>query len=98
MAEAKAAQKVAGGKARGLSCPPPPPSETELTVNALKVLERRYLKKGDDGRAIERPNEMFWRVAWTIASVDKQYEKDADVMSTAKEFYHLMMNMEFMPN
>jgi ribonucleoside-diphosphate reductase alpha chain len=98
MAEAKATQKIAGGKARGLSCPPPPPSETELTVNALKVLERRYLKKGDDGRAIERPNEMFWRVAWTIASVDKQYEKDADVMSTAKEFYHLMMNMEFMPN
>ncbi|UCD57720.1 MAG: adenosylcobalamin-dependent ribonucleoside-diphosphate reductase, partial [Candidatus Hydrogenedentota bacterium] len=77
---------------------PPPKAEFELTVNALKVLERRYLKKGEDGKPIERPEEMFWRVAWTIASVDRMYDAEADVLSTAKEFYHLMTNMEFMPN
>ncbi|MBI5117915.1 vitamin B12-dependent ribonucleotide reductase [Candidatus Poribacteria bacterium] len=70
----------------------------ELTVNALKVLERRYLKKDDDGKPVERPEDMFWRVAWTIAQADKEYDESADVVSTAKEFYYLMTNMEFMPN
>ena len=77
-------------KSQRISVPPPPKAELELTVNALKVLERRYLKKGDDGKPIERPEDMFWRVAWTIASVDKTYDSDADVLSTAKQFYHLM--------
>ncbi|RJP15654.1 MAG: vitamin B12-dependent ribonucleotide reductase [Candidatus Abyssobacteria bacterium SURF_5] len=70
----------------------------EFTVNALKVLERRYLKKDDDGRPIERPEDMFWRVAYTIAQVDKDYNENADVLAVAKDFFFLMANMEFMPN
>ena len=35
----------------------------ELSPNALKVLERRYLKKGENGEALETPEEMFRRVA-----------------------------------
>ncbi len=34
-----------------------------LCPNALKVLEKRYLKKDDDGSAIEKPSDMFMRVA-----------------------------------
>ena len=34
--------------------------EVELSPNALTVLEKRYLKKGKNGRVIETPEEMFW--------------------------------------
>jgi ribonucleoside-diphosphate reductase alpha chain len=98
MPEVNVGKKTTARKLEHMSIPPPPKAEIELTVNALKVLERRYLKKADDGTPVELPAEMFWRVAWTIASVDKLHDSGADVFATAKEFYHLMMNMEFMPN
>ena len=37
--------------------------EVKLSKNALTVLEKRYLKKGKNGRMIETPEEMFLRVA-----------------------------------
>ena len=41
-----------------------------LTRNALKVLEKRYLKRDKNGNCIETPQDMFRRVADTIASGD----------------------------
>ena len=45
----------------------------ELTDNARLVLERRYLKKDATGKPTEKPEVMFWRVARTIADVDRDY-------------------------
>ncbi len=42
--------------------------EVELSQNALTVLEKRYLKKDKNGRVIETPEEMFWRVARGVLS------------------------------
>ena len=50
MPELNVGKKTITRKMKEMSVPPPPKTELELTVNALKVLERRYLKKGDDGR------------------------------------------------
>ncbi|MFO8015968.1 MAG: vitamin B12-dependent ribonucleotide reductase [Candidatus Woesearchaeota archaeon] len=72
--------------------------ETNLSVNALKVLKERYLRKDDAGNIIETPNGLFRRVANNIAVADKNYDKKADVDSTAQEFYELMANLDFMPN
>ena len=98
MAEPKVAKKAEALKAREIGCPPPPETDIELTVNSLKVLERRYLKKSDDGKPIESSKDMFWRVAWTIAQVDSRYDPEADVLRMAKEFYVMMTDMEFLPN
>jgi len=38
-------------------------NETRVSENARIVLERRYLKKDDNGRPIETPEDMFRRVA-----------------------------------
>ncbi len=70
-----------------------------LSENCLKVLEKRYLKRNEDGTVIETAVDMFTRVARTIAEADRAYGKsDADVERTATEFYRLMTSLEFLPN
>lgn len=74
-------------------------SELRLTENSLKVLEKRYLKRNEDGTVIETPVDMFTRVARVIASADKLYGgSDSQVEQTAAEFYRLMTSLEFLPN
>lgn len=72
--------------------------EIPHTDNALKVLERRYLKKDDAGNAIETPKDMFRRVARTMAEADLLYDPDADVDATERAFYAMMSRLEFIPN
>ncbi|OGX15969.1 MAG: ribonucleoside-diphosphate reductase, adenosylcobalamin-dependent [Omnitrophica WOR_2 bacterium RBG_13_41_10] len=71
----------------------------KLSDNALKVLERRYLKKDENGKIIETPEELFRRVAKAIAQADKDYGKsDKEITGVEEAFYHIMTEMEFMPN
>jgi len=71
---------------------------TRLTENALKVLERRYLKKDEKGNIIEKPADMFRRVAKTIAEADLKYDPETDIKALEDEFYNMMTNLDFMPN
>ena len=75
-----------------------PADAVHLSENARRVLGKRYLKKGSQGQVIETPEEMFHRVAQTIASAELIYDPRADVRSGADEFYQLMANLEFLPN
>ena len=70
----------------------------ELSENALKVLERRYLAKDENGNIIETPEDMMRRVARTIASADLNYGKNYDAKKTEEEFFNLMSNLKFIPN
>lgn len=70
----------------------------ELTKNALTVLERRYLAKGENGEIIETPEEMFRRVARAVAQPDLNYQPDKDISAVEEEFYNLMTSLEFLPN
>ncbi len=72
--------------------------ELKLSVNAIKVLEKRYLKKDETGKVIETPKEMFRRVAKYIASADLIYDRNADVKKTGEDFYRIMSDLEFLPN
>jgi len=70
-----------------------------LTPNALKVLEKRYLKKDEEGKVVETPADLFRRVAKTIARADMMYGKaEADVLLLEEEFYHMMTSLDFLPN
>jgi ribonucleoside-diphosphate reductase alpha chain len=70
----------------------------KLTENAIRVLEKRYLKKDKQGQVIETPEEMFRRVAQAIASAELICDSKADVKAKEEEFYQLMANLEFLPN
>lgn len=74
--------------------------DLKLDVNALKVLERRYLRRDEEGRLIETPRQLFERVARSIASVDKRYGKGEGLAAAAteKEFFKMMSGLEFLPN
>jgi ribonucleoside-diphosphate reductase alpha chain len=74
-------------------------SQLEFSANAFKVLQKRYLKRNEEGEVIETPEDMFKRVAKTIASVDLNYGKsDADASYIEEEFYSLMTSLKFLPN
>jgi len=69
-----------------------------LTKNAIKVLEKRYLKKDEDGRLLEDPEGMFRRVAKAIASADAEYVSPAELEKIEQDFFEMMSNLEFLPN
>jgi ribonucleoside-diphosphate reductase alpha chain len=70
--------------------------DLKLDVNALKVLQERYLLKDEDGKIIETPTQLFRRVAAAIAAQDVNY--GADSKKTEEDFFTAMRNLEFLPN
>jgi len=71
-----------------------------LSFNAIKLLESRYLLRDPKTRRIaETPEDMFRRVAYAIASVEKNYGKTAkEVEEIAEQFFKLMVEFKFLPN
>jgi ribonucleoside-diphosphate reductase alpha chain len=77
----------------------PPEGLVTLSPNARTVLEKRYLVKDATGKPIEKPEDMFWRVATTVAEADRRYgASDGAVQALAEEFYFLMTQRRFEPN
>ena len=71
---------------------------SELSPNAVKVLQRRYLSKDENGKVVEDIPGMFRRVAAHVASADVLFDANADVAATEEKFYSLMTSLQFMPN
>ncbi|MFH0777570.1 MAG: vitamin B12-dependent ribonucleotide reductase [Candidatus Eisenbacteria bacterium] len=66
--------------------------------NALKVLERRYLRKDESGKLMETPEEMLRRVAGNVASADLKHEGDAEAARVERAFFDVMARLDFLPN
>ena len=64
----------------------------KLTDNAIKVLEKRYLVKGEDNKPSETPVELFRRVADSLAAGEEESKEWSD------KFFKLMWNLDFLPN
>lgn len=72
---------------------------SKITENAITVLERRYLHRNEKNEIDETVEELFWRVARTVASAEKLYGAEEDrVAALAQEFYDSMVELDFMPN
>ena len=69
-----------------------------LSPNALVVLERRYLKKDQRGRPVETPQDLFKRVARTIAGADRKFDPKAEIKKIEQGFYTLLSELVFLPN
>jgi len=77
----------------------PIPKSVSLSSNALVVLKKRYLAKNEKGEIIETPEELFWRVARSIAKADALYGKSKnEIAKTEAKFYSLMARGYFLPN
>src|SRR3990170_3134274 len=73
--------------------------ELKLPLNAILVLERRYLRKDEKGRIAESTAQMFRRIAKALAAVEKQYGKtDKEIAGWEDEFYRIMTEQLFVPN
>ncbi|MEN4006297.1 MAG: ribonucleotide reductase N-terminal alpha domain-containing protein [Methanobacteriaceae archaeon] len=69
----------------------------KFSLNTMKILQKRYLLKDEEGKVIETPEDMFKRVSNAVAIADNLY-KDADVDKTEEDFYGVMSRLEFLPN
>ena len=56
-----------------------------VSKNARIVLEKRYLKKDQNGKAVETPEALFSRVAKRIAEADACFNPKADIQKTEKK-------------
>jgi len=91
--------KPATNLKHGLVPTPPLPKALptiRLTDNARQVLERRYVRRRQDGNPAETVDEMFWRVAYHVAKVEELW--DDDVTERARQFYALLTSRKFFPN
>src|SRR5712692_2117497 len=88
--------KIADSRALEVVAREPDP---KLSENALRVLQKRYLKKDDKGRVIETPKELFARVAWNLAQAERNYgATDGQVEEVARRFFRIISSLEFLPN
>ncbi len=71
--------------------------DLKLTVNAVSVLEKRYLLKDEYGSVIESSKQMFRRVAKAVAVGDSKYNPET-VLKSEEAFYNVMSRLEFIPN
>ena len=69
-----------------------------ITTKSKIVIEKRYLRKNEQGEIAETPEEMFRRIARNIASADTKYDSTADIKKIEDQFYNAMLNLEFLPN
>lgn len=70
----------------------------KLSDNAVKVLEKRYLAKDENGNLIETPEQMFRRVAKNVAAADADHVDNNELAEIEEKFFQLMAELYFLPN
>jgi len=69
----------------------------KFSKNARTVLEKRYLKTDGNGNPVEKPDDMFRRVADNIALADAYYSATPrEVVKTADSFFDVLSNLKFL--
>jgi len=72
-------------------------SKLNLSNNALQILEKRYLKKDTNGKVIEKPEDLFKRVANNIALADAKYllKEEIEQSHQNQEYFEFVKTKAF---
>ena len=71
-------------------------NDLKLSVNAVEVLNKRYLRRDERGRVAETPGGMFERVAAHVSRAEEMYGGDAE--NFRARFLKMMRELDFLPN
>ena len=72
--------------------------EYQLSQNALRVLEARYLRRDPQGATTETPDQLFQRVAQTVAQAEHLLGNTQHVIYWQNRFYQVLTSLDFLPN
>lgn len=72
--------------------------EKNLTPSAVTVLQKRYLRRDEEGVSQETAADMFARVAENIAQAELNYHPDAELDGVITSFFEIMAGLKFLPN
>ncbi|MDP6600262.1 MAG: adenosylcobalamin-dependent ribonucleoside-diphosphate reductase [Candidatus Woesearchaeota archaeon] len=71
----------------------------KFSNNALQLMEKRYLKKNNEGKVIEKPEDLFKRVANNIAIADAKYLLKDEIPNldnkNNQEYFNIVKTKEF---
>ncbi|MDW8059952.1 MAG: adenosylcobalamin-dependent ribonucleoside-diphosphate reductase [Thermomicrobium sp.] len=69
-----------------------------LSESARSLLRMRYLRRDERGQVVETEEELFWRVARSVAAAEDAFPKGRRSDEVAEAFYELMSSLRFLPN
>jgi ribonucleoside-diphosphate reductase alpha chain len=70
--------------------------DLKLSLNAIEVLKKRYLRRDERGNVAETPGELFNRVAAHVSKAEAKFGGDA--AGYRKKFLRIMRDLLFLPN
>jgi ribonucleoside-diphosphate reductase alpha chain len=93
----------------GKQIPPVPADlpEPTLSENAWYIGRSRYALRDETGEPVETARQMFWRIAYNVATADRYYldkpgsntkAAESRHLATAREFYTLLSSQKFIAN
>ena len=71
--------------------------EKSLSDNALRVLQARYLRRDPSGEVVETPEELFRRVAHSVAQAEDRFS-EAGAGEWEERFFESMTCLDLLPN
>lgn len=69
--------------------------EPQMASYSLQVARKRYLKTDMDGRVVETPGALLWRVARHMAKAEIQWGDEREVERVARLFFERMVDSRF---
>jgi ribonucleoside-diphosphate reductase alpha chain len=72
--------------------------DMQLSENARRVLEVRYLRRDAQGKPCETPDQLFARVARAIAHAELLLGNREQAALWEEQFYRLLTRLDFLPN